>query len=146
MTRLPPGAAFTLSAARCAQIALCRSQILAVFQRNGGIPPGLLEDLDEMAAIARERDAIRVARDRGSHPGSDPVRIFDADNVKGEPVYVGMSEAVDLLKISDTAVRKALAEGRVIGRQRGGPGSSWLIDLESIERFARERKARDAVT
>lgn len=139
MSRLPRGAAFTLTAERCRQLALAREPILSFFARSGGVPPGLRADLDEMALIAQERDQIRVARERGSNPSSNLVRTFDAPAIPTQAVYIEMREACDLLQITEAAVRKALREGRLIGQQHGGRGCAWSIDLDSVDRLANQR-------
>lgn len=140
MTRLAADAAFVLSTQRCTQLALARGVILHFYQQQGGIPAGLREDLDELVAIARE---VRVRPDPqapGSNPGSNQVRIFDAPADLSDGVYVDMKTACEHLGgMSEAAVRKAMAKGQIIGRQRGGKGCRWDVDLESVLRYAATR-------
>lgn len=145
MSRLGADAAFVLSAPRCRQLAMARNEILAYWQRSGAVPPGLREDLDEMVAVAREWEVrVRPAaapRAGGSNPGANPVRVFDGTSGDAEAVYIEMREACERLGMTEAGVRKALSGDRIIGRQRGGPGCKWQIDLESVLRYAATRNA-----
>lgn len=82
-------------------------------------------------------EALRFAGARWA--GAD-VGTSDAEPQRQRREWVSTKEAAQMIGISDSGVRKACRDGRLVGvRTRGGP---WLIHREAIAHFCAARENR----
>jgi excisionase family DNA binding protein len=147
-TRLPPGAAVVLTPREAALLHQARGAIVdhwRGFARGVGVPfpRALLPLLDELAVVALNA-GFDLGTNGGTATGSAvPAAVpLIATPVMDGPTYMSSREAAERLSISTRAIRKALASGRLAGRQRGG--RAWEVEAEAVERYRQERAQRRA--